>query len=74
MAVYRIKELKDGTVRVWARYTPFKGGATQSRILVGPRQDTGKMALQAAEWVAKQRRPPTLRQDGVNKPEMGGAG
>lgn len=72
MAIYRIQERKDGTVRVWARYTPFKGGATKSFIRFGPREDTGKMVVQAAKWVASQRKPSPTGQDGANKPETGG--
>ena len=55
VAIYRVEKRKDGTVRIWARYTPFKGAATKSHIITGAPEDTHKMALQAAEWVAKQR-------------------
>lgn len=56
MAVYRVKEMKDGTIRVWARYQPFKGAATKSHIIVGKPEDVAAMALHAAEWVAEQRK------------------
>ena len=57
VAVYKVEKMKDGTIRLWARYTPFKGAATKSHIVAGPPEDTYKMAMQAAEWVAKQRKP-----------------
>lgn len=57
MAVYRITEKNDGTVEIWARFTPFKGAATKHHIARGKRGDVGAMAMQAAEWAKEQRKP-----------------
>ena len=55
MAQYRVKQRKDGKIQVWARYTPFKGAATKSKVFTGDPDALAEVALQAGEWVKKQR-------------------
>lgn len=63
MAQYRVKRLKNGTFQIWARHTPFKGAPTKGRAFVGNREALPQMALQAGEWVAKQRAARKPEQD-----------
>ena len=73
MAQYRVKRLKDGNYQVWARFTPFKGASTKSRAFVGNRKALPATAMQAAEWVAKQRAGRVAAEDSTGKAGIGGS-
>lgn len=63
MANYRVKRKKNGHIQVWARFTPFKGAATKSKLFSGPPEAISETALRAAEWVGKQRAGRQVEQD-----------
>lgn len=51
MATYEIKRQPDGQWRIWARYTPFKGAATKSRVVTVVREDIGKAITESQAFV-----------------------
>ncbi len=72
MAKYRLKKMVDGRWRVWARYQPFKGAATQSHIVYATRAELGPAVDECAKWVETRRAMGSSRKNRASKPSNGG--
>lgn len=55
MAKYKLKKMGEDLWRVWARYQPFKGAATKSKIVWSSKAGIAKAAQETADWVKAQR-------------------